>query len=98
MRIPLLPDNDRFWASVGGTYQWSQKLSFDFAYSHLFVKDTPINITAASGNPSFTGVPYVGSVDSHIDIISVAITLSLGQSGAGAGQAGLLQGQIGAAI
>lgn len=73
VRIPLLPDNDRFWASVGGTYRWSPKLSFDFAYSHLFVKDTPINITAASGNPSFTGFPYVGSVDSHIDIISVAM-------------------------
>lgn len=71
VRIPLVPDNDRFWVALGGTYQWSPKLSFDLAYSHLFVKDTPINVTA--GNPSFTGVPYTGSVDSHIDIISVAM-------------------------
>jgi long-chain fatty acid transport protein len=73
VRIPLLPDNDRYWASVGGTYKWSPKLSFDIAYSHVFVKNTPINITATSGNPWFDGVAYVGSVDSHIDIISVAM-------------------------
>ena len=71
VRIPLLPDNDRFWVSLGGTYQWSPKLSFDLAYSHLFVKDTPINVVA--GNPSFTGVAYIGSVDSHVDIISVGL-------------------------
>jgi long-chain fatty acid transport protein len=71
VRIPLLPDNDRFWLAIGGSYQWSPKLSFDLAYSHLFVKDTPINVVA--GNPSFTGVGYVGSVDSHVDIISIAM-------------------------
>ena len=72
VRMPLLPDNDRFWLSAGGTYQWSQKISFDLAYSHLFVKSTPINITAASGNPWFDRLStYVGTVDSHVDIISV---------------------------
>jgi long-chain fatty acid transport protein len=76
VRIPLLPDNDRIWASLGGTYQYSPKLSFDLAYSHVFVKSTPINISATSGNPWFNpGVPvtYIGNVDSHIDIISVAM-------------------------
>jgi long-chain fatty acid transport protein len=71
VRIPLLPDNDRYWVSVGGTYKWSPKLSFDLAYSHLFVKSTPINVVA--GNPWFTGFPYVGTSDSRIDIISVAM-------------------------
>ncbi|MGH6664625.1 MAG: OmpP1/FadL family transporter [Pseudolabrys sp.] len=75
VRMPLLPDNDSFWLSLGGTYQWSPKLSFDLAYSHVFVKDTPINITAASGNPWFAtaGVDYIGTASSHIDIISVAM-------------------------
>ena len=71
VRTPLLPDNDRLWLSAGGTYQWSPKISFDLAYTHLFVKSTPINITAASGNPWFTGVSYVGDVSSHVDIVSV---------------------------
>jgi long-chain fatty acid transport protein len=73
VRTPLLPDNDRFWLSAGGTYQWSPKLSFDLAYTHIFVKSTPINVTAASGNPWWNGVDYIGDVSSHVDIISVAM-------------------------
>ncbi|MGH6682602.1 MAG: OmpP1/FadL family transporter [Pseudolabrys sp.] len=74
VRIPLLPDNDRYWASVGATYKVSNKLSLDAAYSHIFVKNTSINVVP--GNPWFnplTGIAYVGSVSSHIDIISVAL-------------------------
>ncbi|HEY4981861.1 MAG TPA: outer membrane protein transport protein [Pseudolabrys sp.] len=73
VRTPRLPDNDRTWLSLGATYQWTRSLSFDFAYSHLFVKNTPINISADSGNPWFSGVSYVGSVSSHADIVSLAL-------------------------
>jgi long-chain fatty acid transport protein len=72
VRIPVLADDDRAWVSAGATYKYSDKLSFDFAYSHLFVKNTPINVVA--GNPSFNGaVAYVGTVDTQIDIVSVAM-------------------------
>ena len=37
------------------------------------MKSTPIAISAASGNPWFDGITYNGTVDSHIDIISVAM-------------------------
>jgi long-chain fatty acid transport protein len=73
VRIPLLPDNDRLWLSAGATYQYTKKLSFDFAYSHLFVRSASINISATSGNPWFDGITYNGDVSSHIDIISVAM-------------------------
>jgi long-chain fatty acid transport protein len=73
VRTPRLPDNDRTWLSLGATYQWTRSLSFDFAYSHLLVKNTPINISADSGNPWFSGVSYVGSVSSHVDIVSLAL-------------------------
>jgi long-chain fatty acid transport protein len=73
VRIPILPDNDRYWLSFGGTYQMTPKISFDLAYSHIFVNNASINITATSGNPWFDGTSYVGSVDSHIDIISVGM-------------------------
>jgi long-chain fatty acid transport protein len=74
VRTPRLPDNDRTWLSVGATYQATKKLSFDVAYSHLFVKDTSIDISAASGNPWYNGiVSYIGEVSSHVDIISVAM-------------------------
>ena len=41
VRVPGIPDNDRIWLSLGGTYKFSPKMSFDVAYSHVFVKSAP---------------------------------------------------------
>jgi long-chain fatty acid transport protein len=78
VRMPLVPDNDRIWLSAGATYKYSNKLSFDAAYTHVFLKSTSIDISAASGNPWYTAAggllgTYIGTVDSHVDIISVAM-------------------------
>ena len=67
VRTPLLPDNDRTWLSVGSTYNITPKLAVDFAYSHIFVKSTSVSDTAS------TGTIYNGTVDSHVDIISVGV-------------------------
>jgi len=76
VRTPVIPDNDRFWASVGLTYQLGRGIHFDLAYTHIWVKDTPINISAASGNPWFNGiVNYNGSVNGHSDIVSGALVV-----------------------
>ena len=72
VRIPILPDNDRFWVSLGATYKLTNKLTLDAAYSHGFVKEASINVVP--GNPSFNGaVTYTGTADLHFDIISVAL-------------------------
>jgi long-chain fatty acid transport protein len=75
VRTPRLPDNDRIWLSAGLSYKMFEALTLDIGYSHIFVNDTPINITAASGNPWFAtaGVPYIGTVDSSVDIVSVGL-------------------------
>jgi long-chain fatty acid transport protein len=73
VRTPRLPDNNRVWLSVGATYALAPSWTVDFAYSHIFVKDTHIDISAASGNPWFNGVTYIGDVSSRVDIISVGI-------------------------
>ncbi|HEX5508517.1 MAG TPA: OmpP1/FadL family transporter [Pseudolabrys sp.] len=73
VRTPIVPDNDRTWLSVGLSYQLTKAAAIDFAYSHLFVKNTSVNISATSGNPWFDGVTYIGGVDSHIDIVSLAL-------------------------
>ena len=102
VRTPRLPDNDRTWLSVGASYQVTNKLAFDFAYSHLFVKSTPINLAAGNGNPwsaSATSYTYIGSVDLASRHHLGGDEISLGRSaGAGAGQARLLQGEVSAAI
>ena len=75
VRIPLVPDNDRVWASVGATWQVIKGIHFDVAYSHVWVKDTSVNISAASGNPSFNGIAYIGNVNSHVDVLSLALVM-----------------------
>jgi long-chain fatty acid transport protein len=74
VRTPRLPDNDRFWLSVGLSQRLPGNFLLDVAYSHLFVDNTSINIAPGSGNPWFNGVvSYVGTVDAHVDIISIGL-------------------------
>jgi long-chain fatty acid transport protein len=78
VRTPRLPDNDRTWYSAGFSYKPAQLagLTLDVGYSYIDVKDTSVNVVA--GNPWFAGAPYVGSVDSHIHIVSVGLRYQWG--------------------
>lgn len=71
VRSTRLPDNDRYWVSLGATYQWNQKLSFDVAYSYIWAKETKIAILP--GQQDFVGLPFVADVDSSVNIVSAAI-------------------------
>jgi long-chain fatty acid transport protein len=72
IRSTRLPDNDRIWVSVGAGYQWSDKLSFDISYTHIFTKETDIRIT--EGHQDYIpGLPFVADVDASTDIVSVAL-------------------------
>ena len=75
VRTPRLPDNDRIWGSIGASWWLNKFIHFDLAYTHIWFRDTNINITAASGNPWFVGVPYVGTTDSQVDMISGALVV-----------------------
>jgi long-chain fatty acid transport protein len=66
-RLIGIPDNDRIWASLGATYKWSETLTFDLAYTHLFVKDSQLD------RESLGGFHVQGTVDASTDIISVAM-------------------------
>jgi long-chain fatty acid transport protein len=72
-RTVRLPDNDRTWISLGLQRKVGQSGrrvgTFDIAYSHIFIKDAPINHTKAQQPPldavnttTVTGT-YKGSVD-----------------------------------
>ncbi len=70
-----VPDADRIWASVGATYKWSEMMSFDLAYTHIFVEDAPMDRVDVLG-----GVPFrfIGSADSSVDIVSASLKIKLG--------------------
>ncbi len=67
LRTARLPGNDRAWLSFGGSYQLNERMSADFGYSHLFVDDTRINKTTA------TGGTLAGTYDSSADIVSLQV-------------------------
>lgn len=75
-RNVLLPDNDRIWLSFGATYKYSERLSFDLAYTHIFVDDGDI-CRAASGDCENLGpqnpILVEGEAESSVDIISASI-------------------------
>jgi len=53
-RTARLPDNNRIWLSVGGQYRLSKDGTLDFGYSHLFIKDAPINQPAPGSGSLFS--------------------------------------------
>jgi len=72
-RLVQLPDADRIWASIGGTYKWNEHMSFDFAYSHVFVEEETLErIPSSSPAPTL-----FANTDSSVDIISLGMTMTL---------------------
>jgi long-chain fatty acid transport protein len=59
-------DSDRIWVSVGAGYKFSEKLSADISYSHLFFDDGRIN-------PVYAQFPVPGRSEASADIVSVAL-------------------------
>ncbi len=72
-RLIQIPDADRIWASLGATYKWSESLSLDFAYSHIFVEDASFARVPASVPLANAGLNLRGNVESSVDIISVGL-------------------------
>jgi long-chain fatty acid transport protein len=74
-RSPRLPDNGRLWLSGGATYKWNEQFSVDFAYTHIFVQDAPINISPGSGNPVFDpGLgTFIGTSSGAVDVVSLGL-------------------------
>lgn len=63
---PRIPDQDRTWISAGFNYAFSETLTMDLGYAHLFVDDTAINDV-----DSQTGHQVVGEFESSVDIVGV---------------------------
>ncbi|MEM8487707.1 MAG: outer membrane protein transport protein [Bacteroidota bacterium] len=77
-RTPRIPDNDRIWLNVGGSYQVSSNLSFSVAYSHIFVEDGPINLSRNDVGNAARG-DLVGESKANVDIIAVSLKYDFGR-------------------
>ncbi len=65
--------DDRFCTAIGVGYKFSQAVSFDLGYAHLFISDSRIDQTPTGENAVRGGLQ--GSYDSHIDIISAQLNV-----------------------
>ena len=77
-RTTRIPDNDRMWYSVGASYKPAaiKGLNLDIGYSFVDVKNASICMGTASGcptNPWSGAATYIGSVKSHVHIVSVGL-------------------------
>ena len=81
-RSVRLPDSDRIWTSLGMSYKWNEKLTFDASYAHLFGKSGSVNvvpgnptlITPTSGSLAGVPLPFVGNTKAHVDIFAIGLT------------------------
>jgi long-chain fatty acid transport protein len=71
-RTARLPDQDRYWIAVGGSYAFNHWLSADLGYTHIFVRDAEINESVATGPLTHQ---LNGQYDAAVDIVSLQINL-----------------------
>lgn len=76
----LLPDSNRVWLSLGASYKYSDHITLDFAYAHIFFEDAPFCIASpATGSTHCTGGTLPGNIllrgeaDAAADIVSVGL-------------------------
>jgi long-chain fatty acid transport protein len=69
-RTPRSPDNDRYWASIGASYRFTDKMTAHLSYTHVFIKDGSVDLAATPSAPA----PLVANFEQNVDIISVGLT------------------------
>lgn len=62
-RTVRMPDNDRYWASLGGSYKLTDRATASLAYSHVFMKDGGV-VQGVTAN-----------FKQHLDILSASLTM-----------------------
>lgn len=71
-RTARLPDEDRFWVALGGTWAMTEMVSLDFGYTHIFVKDASLD------EPVVGGAAFVrGEYENSVDIFAVQANIKL---------------------
>ena len=71
-RTPRVPDNDRYWASVGASYRPADQVDFSLGYTHIFGTGASIDLTADG-----TGNRSKGSLSSDVDASADLFALQL---------------------
>lgn len=71
-RTPRIPDEDRFWIALGGSYKLNEQISLELGYAHLFVKDAKLD-KQFSDPENLSKGSLVGEYQNHVDIASAQL-------------------------
>jgi long-chain fatty acid transport protein len=71
-RTPRIPCEDRIWTAFGVGYRVTERLKLDFAYAHLFVKDSKIDKSTADAENLSRG-NLRGEYENEVDIASIQL-------------------------
>lgn len=68
-RTPRIPDTDRIWIAFGLGYKFSDNISFDIGYAHLFFKTSHVDKNLVGEDELRGGLK--GYYKGHVDITSL---------------------------
>jgi long-chain fatty acid transport protein len=68
-----IPDADRYWVSLGGSYRFCSHGELNLAYLHVFMDDPMINKSATGENASRGALK--GTWDASVDVFSLNVSL-----------------------
>jgi long-chain fatty acid transport protein len=77
-RTPRIPDGDRTWVSAGASYAVSKSLSLDIGYTHIWVKDSAVQLTTTASqlDPNFTRGNLNGNFAMSANVLAVGARFS----------------------
>ncbi len=80
LRTPRIADEDRFWVALGGSYNFTDNMSIDLGYTHIFVNTPEIDYTTGPhAAPEAGALPesiLVGKYDASVDIVSIQLNVA----------------------
>jgi len=72
-RNPRIPDADRYWLSIGTTFQASESLGIGFSYAHMFLPENNVNMSAADTGNELRGF-LDGRTRAGADVLGFQLT------------------------
>ncbi|WP_029006839.1 OmpP1/FadL family transporter [Azospirillum halopraeferens] len=70
-RTPRIPDENRYWLSVGAGYQITDSIRIDAAYTHIFVSDAKLSLTDDLTGPERGRGTLTGRYENHVNLLGV---------------------------
>jgi len=75
-RTPRIPDEDRYWASLGVGYQFTDTIRTDLGYTHVFAKKSHVNLADNLTGPDAFRGNLSASYKAHVDIVALQTKIS----------------------